>query len=85
LGLSAAADGATTRWRRDDGATDVDDATANAGLVWPSEATVLAVAAFCELHALPPGEVCLHVYPFGDDAAMARELGVQLALGTWPP
>jgi len=69
----------------DAAAADDDDDDNGMAVVWPSEETVLAVAEFCELHALPPGVVCLHLYPFSSDTAMIGEVASKLEHGTWPP
>lgn len=71
--------------RADGGAADPAAADDGMTVVWPSEETVLAVAEFCELHALPPGVVCLHLYPFSSDTAMIGEVASKLEHGTWPP
>lgn len=54
-----------------------------AGIAWPDE-VVLAVAAYCERERVLPGEVALHVFPFGG-LRRAMDLLAALRGGSWPP
>ena len=50
--------------------------------VWPEE-LVLALAAYCEQAVTAPGEIVLHVFPFGGVRA-GVEMVAQLSDGRWP-
>jgi hypothetical protein len=56
--------------------------TAAEAAVWPEE-LVLALAAYCEQSQSLPGEIVLHVYPFGG-VRDSTEMLKRLSAGTWP-
>ena len=65
-----------------DGCTSPADAETGETEAWPEE-LVLALAAYCEQAAVPEGEVCVHVLPFGGVAQSLEMLG-RLRRGDWP-
>jgi len=52
-------------------------------IVWPEE-LVLALAGYCDREKVAPGEVVLHLFPFGG-LPLTFELTRKLRDGTWPP
>ena len=58
-------------------------AAAAGSTVWKPRAVVVALAEYCAAHALPQGEVGLHLYAFGT-ARAAGELAASLEDGAWP-
>ena len=50
--------------------------------VWPEE-LVLALAHYCEKVHAAPGEIVLHVFPFGG-ARQGVDMIEQLRKGAWP-